>query len=114
MEIQKTQSNLNELTKIFNENFHHIQKDEEMLRQKLNQLITNENKLNRQETVLHNKLQILQITSNKHNSKVEFEQIRGHQLESLTKMIQDSVLRQPKPKCYRNRNYVTTPFRTKP
>ena len=61
MEIEKTQSILNELTKIFNSNFHNIGKDEELLRQKLNQLITNENMLNRQESALHKKLQILQI-----------------------------------------------------
>ena len=46
--IEETQTNLNDLTDIYNNNFRNIGKDEEMLRIKLNQMITNENKLNKQ------------------------------------------------------------------
>ena len=88
-EIEKTQADLNELTAIFNQNFHHIHQDEELLRLKLNQLITNENKLSQQETVLHNKIQILEIDTYKQTRKLEFEQRRNQQLGSLTNMIQN-------------------------
>ena len=49
--------------------------------------------LNKQESALHKKLQILQINAYTHNSKIEFEHIRNTQMELLTKMLQDSVLR---------------------
>ena len=40
--IEETQTNLNDLTDIYNNNFRNIGKDEEMMRVKLNQMITNE------------------------------------------------------------------------
>ena len=75
------------------QNFHHIHQDEELLRLKLNQLITNENKLSQQETVLHNKIQILEIDTYEQTRTLEFEQRRNQQLGSLTNMIQNSVLK---------------------
>ena len=93
-QIDRTQADLNEITNTFNQNFHLIHHDEEMLRLKLNQLINNENTLSKQETVLFHKLQILEIDSHQQARKWDYEQRRNLQIESLLNMIQNSILRQ--------------------
>ena len=63
-----------------------------MMREKLNQVITNENKMNKQSSELHKKVKITQIMTYIQYTRIDFEMVRLQQTQLLNKMIDKSVL----------------------